>query len=415
MNGATSSKLLVVGCGFPQLSLIRLARSLDVHVVGVDLNRHAVGVPYVSEFHEVSTNDVEGIEATVKRSGARAITTTGSEVSLKAVALVAARLGLPFHADPEVIRRCQEKDAMRAGYEAGGVSVPRFASCGTIDQARTFAREVGFPIVLKPSRGWGQRGVARVDDESEIADAFAGAFEQSSSAGLAVVVAEEWLEGREYSVNGWIEDGVLVNYCVTERITVPGKKPLGVMVAEVYASGLTREEEARVVEEARRGARALGHRRGPCYSQVMLERPLAASASRERKCVLFETAARMGGGFDADVTKLASGVDLYKRILGVAFDRLDWEREGVTAKSYGGAIAKFLVAKPGVVRAIDGIEAARAVADVDDVQVFTHVGGTVHPLTDSAKRAAYALAHGVDRASAERAADAALAAIRIDT
>src|SRR5262249_2635072 len=153
---------------------------------------------------------------------------------------------------------------------------------------------------VKPSRGWGQRGVARVDDESELPAAFDGALAQSRSAGLDVVVIETWLEGGEYSVNGWIENGALVSHCVTERLTVPGKRPLGVMIAEVYDSRLSAADEARVVEEARRGARALGHTRGPCYSQVVLG---------PEGCFLFETAARMGGGFDADVTKLASGVD----------------------------------------------------------------------------------------------------------
>src|SRR5580704_18310009 len=81
------------------------------------------------------------------------------------------------------------------------------------------------------------------------------------------------------------------------------------MIAEVYPSGLAPEDEARVVDEARRGAAALRHVRGPCYSQVALG---------PNGCVLFETAARLGGGFDADVTRLASGVDLYTRVIGVA-------------------------------------------------------------------------------------------------
>src|SRR5581483_11816876 len=177
----------------------------------------------------------------------------------------------------------------------------------------------------------------------------------------------------------------LVTSPVTERLKVPGNKPLGVMIAEVYPSGLDAADEARVVLEARRGARALGHLRGPCYSQVALG---------PRGCFLYETAARLGGGFDADVTRLASGVDLYERVLGVALGDGALERQGVTGPTFGGAIAKFLVAKPGRVSAIEGLDAARALDGVDDVEVFVPVGGTVHPLTDSAKRAAYTLAHG---------------------
>jgi biotin carboxylase len=397
---------VVVGCGFPQLSLVRAARRHGLFVVGADANPRAVAVSLCDEFAEVSTGDVDGLRDLVRRAGATAVTTSGSEVSLKATAAVAARLGLPFHADPETVRRCQDKDRMRAGYRAAGLAVPGFAPCETLEQALAFARGRGFPLVVKPSRGWGQRGVARVDDESQLPRAFEEARAHSAGAGLPVAIVEEWLEGREYSVNGWIEDGVLASYCVTERLTVAGNRPLGVMVAEVYPSGLSPEDEARVVLEARRGAAALGHTRGPCYSQVALG---------PRGCLLFETAARMGGGFDADVTRLASGVDLYDRVLGVALADSALERQGKTAPTHGGAIAKFLVARPGLVRAVNGLDEARAIEGIEDAQAFVPVGGRVMPLTDSAKRAAYVLAHGATRVEATARADDALSRIAIET
>jgi biotin carboxylase len=399
-------RLLVVGCGFPQLSLVRAAQRRGLFVAGADMNPQAVAVRLCDAFHEVSTSDVDGLARALHAARADAVTTTGSEVSLKATAALAERLGLPFYADPETVRRCQEKDAMRSAYAAAGLAVPAFARCETLDQARAVAREQGFPLVVKPARGWGQRGVARVENDSELDRAFEAARAHSASVGLPLAVVEAWIEGRELSVNGWVEDGELVSYCVTERITVPGKRPLGVMVAEVYPSGLPPEDEARVVTEARRGARALGHLRGPCYSQVALG---------PQGCFLYETAARLGGGFDADVTRLASGVDLYDRVLGVALGDAALERQGATGPRFGGAIAKFLVAQPGRVGAIEGLAAARAVEGVDDAEVFVPVGGTVHPLTDSAKRAAYALAHGATRDEATRRADSALSLLRIAT
>jgi biotin carboxylase len=406
----SAHRVAIVGCGFPQLSLIRLARQLGLHVIGLDLNPKAVGVADCHEFALVSTNDVEGIKCVVREFAADALTTTGSEVSLRATAHACFDLDLPFHADPETIRRCQEKDAMRAGYEAADVPVPPYARVTTLAEATRFAESSGLPIVVKPSRGWGQRGVAKVVSMDDLADAFLGAMEQSSSAGLDVVVCEAFLEGREYSVNGWIEDGVLVNYCVTERLTVPQNKPLGVMIAELYSSGLTPSEEQKVITAARDGARALGHVRGPCYSQVVFSKS---------GCFLFETAARMGGGFDADVTKLASGVDLYKRILGVALNDRSLENHGKLGNDrtacHGAAVAKFLIGKPGVVQSIDGLAAARAMPGIVDAEAFVPVGGTVHPLTDSAKRAGYVLAVADTREQVLERADRALATIRLQT
>lgn len=400
------TRLLIVGCGFPQLSLVRAARRHGLFVVGADANPRAVGVPHCNEFFEVSTGDVDGLCEVARRTGVRGVTTSGSEVSLRATADIAVRAGLPFYADPETVRRCQEKDTMRAAYRAAGLAVPKFARCERVEEALAFAGERGFPLVVKPSRGWGQRGVARVNDPSELQRAFDEARAHSASAGLASVVVEEWLEGLEYSVNGWVEDGVLVSYCVTARVTVPGDRPLGVMIAEAYPSGLSADDEARVVDEARRGAAALGHLRGACYSQVGLG---------AHGCFLFETAARLGGGFDADVTRLASGVDLYDRLLGVALGDPGLERQGAVGPARRAAIAKFMVAKPGIVRAVRGLEEARAIRGVDDAQVFVGVGGQVWPLTDSAKRAAYVLAHGSTRAEATTRADGALARLSIDT
>jgi biotin carboxylase len=400
------TRIVVVGCGFPQLSLVRAAKRRGLWVIGSDANPRAIAVGLCDEFHPVSTSDVEGLCELVRRVRADAVTTTGSEVSLRATAMVAGRLGLPFYADNDTVRRCQDKDLMRAAYASAGLAVPPFARCAALDDAREFARASGYPLVVKPSRGWGQRGVARVDSEAELSRAFDEALALSAGADLPLVVVEAWLDGREYSVNGWIEDGTLRSHCVTERITVSGKRPLGVMIAEVHPSGLSTEGEERVVHEAQRGAAALGHRRGPCYSQVVLG---------ARGCFLFETAARLGGGFDADVTKLASGVDLYDRVLGVALGDRALERQGARAPRHGGAIAKFLIGRPGLVRAVHGLDDARRIEGVDDAQVFVAIGGQVMPLTDAAKRAGYVLAHGRTREEATGRADAALLCLHIDT
>ncbi len=308
----------------------------------------------------------------VRNAKVDAVTTTGSEVALRATAELAARLGLRFYADPETVRRCQDKDAMRAAYAAGGVAVPPFAACETLEQAQSFAKREGYPLVVKPSRGWGQRGVARVEDDGELASGVRGGAGPLGERGpCRSSWSRRWLEGREYSVNGWIEDDKLVSYCVTERVTLPGRKPLGIMLAEVYPSGLSPADEARVVDEARRGAAALGHTRGPCYSQVALG---------PRGCFLFETAARLGGGFDADVTRLASGVDLYDRLLGVAVGDAALERQGVVASAHGGADREVPRRAPrrGARRSGAWTRPARC-AGVDDAEIFVPVGGTRAP------------------------------------
>lgn len=398
-----NSKLVIVGCGFPQLGLLHAARSLGVHVVGLDLNPRAVGVPLVDTFLEVSTGDVDAVAAAVTQVGARAITSTGSELALTTTAAVASRLGLPFYADPATIHRCQAKDAMRAAYASAGLPVPGFAACTTVAEARAFVASAGLPVVVKPARGWGQRGVSRVDDEAALDAAFDAAARVSH--GGAGVVVEACIVGRELSINGWVEDGELVAFAVTDREVFPGTAPLGVMRSEVVPSTASDDAQQAAVDAARRAARALGLSRGPCYTQV---------CATERGPVVFETAARCGGGFDADVTRLTSGVDLYRRVLGVALSSRELEREGAIHPRHPAALVRFLSPPVGQVTRVDGLDAARAMPGVVDAAIYARVGDRLAGLVNAASRVAHVLAVGADRSEAVARADAAERALFIE-
>jgi biotin carboxylase len=396
-------KLAVVGCGFPQLGLLRAARELGLSLLGLDLNPEAVGVPLVDRFERASTGDPEAIAGAIVRAGADAITTTGSELALTTTARVALRLGLPFYATPEVIFRCQDKGAMREAYRGAGLPVPRFLHARGLDEARAFAREVGAPLVVKPAFGWGQRGVSRVEDPTALDEAYRAAEEVSH--GGAGVVIEEFLAGHELSVNGWVERGELVVYGVTDREVFPGSRPLGVMRSEVAPSRLDAALVEAGVEAARRAARALGLTRGPCYTQVCVAPGRAA---------VFETAARCGGGFDADVTRLVSGVDLYRRLLGVALGDRDLEQEGARGERHGAALVRFLAPPSGEVRRVEGLERARFVAGVVDAAIYARPGQRLAGLVNAASRAGHLLCAGETREEAVARADEAEAVLRIE-
>jgi biotin carboxylase len=390
------SALVVVGLGFPQLGLLRAARELGVTVWGLDQNPEAVGAPLADHFLKVSTGDPDAVAAAVAHAGATAITTTGSELALTTTAAVAERLGLPFYADTATIHRCQAKDAMRAAYAAAGLPVPRFVLCSSTEEATAFVARVGLPVVVKPAHGWGQRGVSRVDLHEQLAAAVEAAAAASHGGGGAVV--EEHMAGRELSVNGWVERGELVAYGITDREVFPGRAPLGVMRSEIIPPDLPAADVERAVDAARRAARALGLRRGPCYTQVCV--------SPERAAV-FETAARCGGGFDADVTRLVSGVDLYRRVLGVALGSRELEAEGERTPRHPAALVRFLAPPRGEVIEASGEHEARALAGVIDAQLYARPGQHLAGLVNAASRVGHVLCAAPTRAAAVALADAA--------
>ena len=397
------SRVLIVGCGFPQLGLLRAARELGLYVIGVDANPSSIGARVCQEFHEASTHDIEAIIGVARSAGALGMTTCGSELALASTARAAQAMGMPFYGDVATVDRCQAKDLMREAYRSGDAPIPGFASASSFADVEAFVAAEGLPIIVKPSRGWGQRGVSKVETTRELEAAYQGARDASST---GLVLVEEFVEGAEFSVNAYTKDGATTVCSVTERVITHYPDPPGITYAEWYPSGLDRAREDQAIAAALAGIRALGIDRGPTYTQLRLG---------PKGPKLVETAYRLGGGLDPDVALLASGTSLFRKILGVALDKPEWEASGPERERHGGAIGKFLVGRPGKVTRISGLDEARTMTGVVAAEVYVDVGGTVHPLTDGSKRIGHVLAFGKDRNEAESQASRALRTIRVET
>jgi len=400
-------RILVVGCGFPQLGLLRFCRSEGLQVIGLDLNPEAVGRSECDSFVEASTTDFDAIARAVVAERADGLTTCGSDHAVLPTARAAEQVGLPFYLDPGTIAAALHKDDMRALYARSGAPSPAHRIIRSHSEAQAFATAHGLPVVVKPARGWGQRGVRVVMQLSELTQA----VQESLAAASNVMddprcVLEQFIEGREYSVDAYTRQGKTEVLAVTERIITHYPDPPGITFAEVHPPDLPDREREAIVAAAVAGLQALGVERGPSYTQLR---------SGPQGAFIVETALRLGGGLDPDVALLASGVSLYRKIVGVALGRDDWEACGPEAPAHGGATGRFIVAKPGRVRAVRNLERARCMPGVVGAEVYVKPGGTVFPLTDGAKRAGHVLAVGATRAEAEARAFAAMELIEIDT
>lgn len=77
--------------------------------------------------------------------------------------------GKPVYPSPEAVIYAQDKIFMRRALTDLGIPCPRWSQVDSKADAKTFAREVGYPFILKTSRGgYDGKGVWFVNDESEI-------------------------------------------------------------------------------------------------------------------------------------------------------------------------------------------------------------------------------------------------------
>jgi biotin carboxylase len=387
-------RLLVLGAGPAQLGLLAAARARELHIIALDRDASAPGFRYSDRRAIVSTEDESGIERLAGAERVDGLIAPGIDWPVAIAARVAERLALPHPISPETATLSTSKLRQRERFAQAGVPQPAYEICSGAAEAAQAAQRIGFPCVVKAPDRQGQRGLTLVGSAGEIQEAVRTALDASRSATLLV---EEHVAGREVTVNAFSSGGHFYPLTVTDRLTA-GLPAFGVALTHVWPSELEPAQIGAVVEAASAAARAVGIENGPSYTQVLV----GPDGPR-----VGELAARLGGGHDAELCRVALGVDLNGVALSAALG------EDVPAASLapvarvGGACVRFLVAPPGELRDVTGVEEAFAEDGIRGIRIYRRPGHKFGELRRGADRAGAVLAVGDSREEAlDRAAKA---------
>jgi biotin carboxylase len=390
---------VLAGGSRSQLGLLEQARSLGHEVCVID---GAETAPLLAEAdHRIvrSFADVDGVVAELEERGIEptAIATMGSDQAVLPTARLAELFGvpgLPVHT-AEIVA---DKRKMRAAFERAGVTSPRGRDVTSPDEAAL--AEVGLPAVAKPVDGSGQRGVTEIRSEAEFPAAVERAL-AASRAGAAVL--ERYVEGDEYTVNGFLLDGEYFAMSVTQRRLHP-PPPLGVCIAHRYPSKLSGDREQELFQVAHEASRAVGIESGPSYVQARVD---------EDRTWVIEVGARLGGGKDAELAKLVTGFDAIRANVLWALGELN--REALTPgepEAPCGQV-RFVVAPPGRITRLDAAPAL-ALEGVHEAGFYWQEGMVLPPLTSGAERLGYLLLMAGAEAELDARTEQALDALVIE-
>jgi biotin carboxylase len=399
---ARGARLLVLGAGPAQLGLLAAARKRDLYVIAADRDPAAPGFRFADRRALISAEDEPGIERLAAAENVDGIIAPGIDWPVAIAARVAERLALPHPIRPETAVLSTSKLRQRERFAGAGVPQPAFVVCSGSDEAAAAARELGYPCVVKAPDRQGQRGLTLVSAARELRSAVEVALAASRSATLLV---EEHVPGRELTVNAFSVAGRFRPLTVTDRLTAE-PPAFGVALAHAWPSELEPRVLATAIDVAGAAAAALGVETGPTYTQVLV--------ADDGRVLAGELAARLGGGHDAELCRGVLGVDLNGFALAAA---LGWPlRPGQlapTAKVAGGCI-RFLVAPPGELRGIEGVQAAFELKGIRGIRLYRRRGYRFGPLLRGADRAGAILAVGDSRDDALARADRAAKLIRFE-
>jgi biotin carboxylase len=395
-------RLLVLGAGPAQLGLLAAARARDLHVIAVDREPSAPGFRYADRRAIVSTEDESGIERLASAERVDGLIAPGIDWPVAIAARIAERLALPHPISPETAALSTSKLRQRERFEEANVPQPAYEICSGPAEATNAAKRIGFPCVVKAPDRQGQRGLTLVRAEEDVQEAVRVALDASRSATLLV---EEHVPGREITVNAFSSHGHFSPLTVTDRLTAP-LPAFGVALTHVWPSELEPTEIGAAVEAAAGAAAAVGIAEGPSYTQVLL----GPDGPR-----VGELAARLGGGHDAELCRVALGVDLNGAALSAALGEEVPASSLAPVARVGGACVRFLVAPPGELQEVTGVEEAFGQEGIRGIRIYRRRGHRFGEFRRGADRGGAILAVGDNREEALERASRAEAMIRFET
>jgi biotin carboxylase len=389
------------------LTPLRAAHELGYHTVLVsrDPQRYRalatadeVFARHVDAVLVTDTNSADAVcEALAQRTGRLAGILTVTDYQVPIVAEVARRLGLPG-LSPEAARRCRDKLLMRRACVAAGVPVPRFHHVTTMPGALAAVADTGLPCVVKPMTESASIGVTLCRTHDEVAAAYRSISSvptdfrgQPRRPGALV---EQYLLGVEVSVESVLVDGRRDVLGVTDKAL--GPHPYFVEIGDNFPSLLSAPLRDACVETALAALAAVGHDFGAAHVEVKVT---------DDGPYTVEVNGRMAGDEITQLIRAATGVYLQREVVRLhAGEAPDLRRTRTRA-----AAARYLVASTaGRLNAIDGLDLARRVPGIVEVELDARPGDPVAPATSNLDLLGHVLAVADTTGDAALLAEAAL-------
>jgi biotin carboxylase len=374
-------KLHILGAGAWQVPSIMLAKSLGYEVLVCDMFQDRPGYA-LADFHEVvDISDAEAILAVAKRHEIDGILCDTTDVGVTTAAYVAERLALPG-IGYEVARRFCNKYLMRQAVAVAGLQPTRFKLIHSVEQAHSFAEDIGYPLVIKPVDNQSSRGVHVVRNARTVSAAWEDANQFSRRGGVMV---EEFLPGVEVTVEGFCLDYRYYTLAISDKQHFAHRPEVASRLT--YPPAMSDKVVDRIRTFNAAVVQALGLKTGVTHAEYMVD------GDQVR---LVEIAARGGGTrIFSHIAPFVSGIDvpsLYMRFC---------MGEPIQAPSMAESRAanlEFFNFPGGKVKAVHGLDTALAFPGVCEVMLEFKVGDVLQPPTDDRSRPGFMLVTGASRA-----------------
>ncbi len=255
-----------------------------------------------------------------------------------------------------------------------------------------------FPCVLKPLSLAGSRGVIRANDPrsfNSAAKRVATLLTQPdvvAECGLSAnqFLVEGYIPGNEVALEGILNDGILHPLALFDKPD-PLTGPFFEETIYVTPSRLPTETQRLVITRSEQAAAALNLQNGPIHVELRIN---------EQGEWPIDIAARTIGGQCARSLQFANGASLEEIVLrqaiGLTIDTFEREEQA-------SAVMMIPIPKAGFLKAIDGVEKAREIENITEINLTVRTGHKLIPLPEGGEYMGFIFSKAPSSIAAENA------------
>lgn len=388
---------MIVTANWNQSALIRTAKAIGCEVLATDGRPDAPALGLADHTAVVDATNKEDLLRIASEFRADAVLSEQTDVAVPAVAYVCEQLGLPGIGYDTALRTT-DKWRMREACRRAGLTTPSYRLATSFADALLAAKDIGLPVVVKPTDNQASRGVTKVMDIENFPDAVKAAFAASRSGRILI---EECMSGQESSIESFITGETVHVLGISEKVKCA--PPYSFDLQLIYPASFAVDILDEIIALNRAVIRAVGIRMGFAHAEMMIT---------PHGVRLIEIAARgCGARVATDLIPAMTGADVLglrlRQSLGepIDFPQLRHDRVG---------LLRFFELPAGVVRRIRGLREAAALPGVLHLELDLMEGTRLKRAVSGDQRPGFVLLAASSRAQAMAIADEVMALVTVE-
>ncbi len=241
---------------------------------------------------------------------------------------------------------------------------------------------LAYPLIVKPVDNSGSRGVIYCKNKKELSAGIKLALLYSKT---KMALAEEYIEGKEYSVESLISRKRVTIISITEKLVTP--HPYNVELGHIQPARLSKITHQKIINTITKLVSSVELDNCACHTELKFFRGIP---------YIIENGARLGGDYiTSDLIPLSTGVNMEQEVIKIALGKAYVYSKAKTNSSY----IKYFNFGEGTIKYDENSLKKIKHKNLVKIKLFLKSGQNIPQIRNSLDRYGFIIVKGDDRSS----------------